>query len=63
MTLDAYLKKKGLSSVAFAEKTGLHRVEVWNYRTGRRQPRSDKLALIEKATRGSVRAKDFSKSA
>lgn len=59
MRLSDYLKKKGLSDKAFAEMTGLHYTEVWNYRTGRRLPRADKVAAIEEATRGRVRARDF----
>lgn len=59
MRLASYLKKKGLSDKAFAALTDLHYTEVWNYRTGRRMPRADKVAAIEKATKGRVRAKDF----
>lgn len=62
MRLEAYLKKHKLSDKAFAELTGLHYTEVWNYRTGRRLPLADKVAAIEAATKGQVRAKDFSKS-
>ena len=63
MTLDAYMKKHKLSDAEFAEKTGLHRTEVWNYRTGHREPGAKKVALIEDATRGQVRARDFAKVA
>jgi transcriptional regulator with XRE-family HTH domain len=63
MRLADYLKKHGLSDKDFAEKTGLHYTEVWNYRTGRRMPRADKVAAIEKATRGAVRAGDFTRAA
>lgn len=59
MKLADYLRKRGISDKAFAEKTGLHYTEVWNYRTGRRQPRANKVAAIEEATRGLVKAKDF----
>lgn len=63
MRLAAYLKKHGISDKAFADLTGLHFTEVWNYRTGRRQPRADKVAAIEAATKGQVRAKDFATAA
>lgn len=63
MTLAEYLEKHGLSDKEFAEKSGLHFTEVWNYRTGRRQPRAKNVAAIEKATNGQVRAKDFAASA
>lgn len=59
MTLAQYLERHGLSDAEFARKTGMHRTEVWNYRTGRRMPRADKAAAIEKATKGQVRARDL----
>lgn len=63
MKLADYLRKHGISDKTFAEKAGLHFTEVWNYRTERRMPRADKVAAIEKATGGEVRAKDFRKAA
>lgn len=59
MRLADYLEKHGLSDKDFAVRTGLHYTEVWNYRTGRRQPGAKKVAAIEQATDGQVRAKDF----
>jgi hypothetical protein len=62
MTLDEYLTSKRLSAAEFGRSCDppLHRTEVWNYRTGRRLPRADKVDAIEKATQGQVRAGDFS---
>lgn len=59
MKLEAYLKMAKLSDSEFADRLGCHRTEIWNYRTGRRMPRADTAAAIEKATKGRVRAKDF----
>lgn len=59
MKLEAYLKKAKLSDAEFAAQLGCHRTEIWNYRTGRRMPRADKAAAIEKATRGVVTSKDL----
>lgn len=63
MKLARYLKQQGLSDAEFGTRAGLHRTEVWNYRTGRRMPRADAVAAIEKATKGDVRARDFIKAA
>ena len=63
MRLADYLKRNRLSCAEFAARLGIHRTEVWNYKTGRRQPRADKVALIEEVTRGKVRAKDFYRTA
>lgn len=59
MTLAEYLEKNKLSDEDFAQRIGAHRTEIWNYRTGRRMPKADKVAAIEEATGGEVRAKDF----
>lgn len=61
MRLSDWLEKNKLSDAAFGArcKPSMHRVEVWNYKTGRRIPRADKVAAIEEVTRGQVRAKDF----
>lgn len=63
MTLAKYLERHRLSDAEFAEKAGMHRSEVWNYKTGRRQPRAKHVAAIEEATRGRVRAKDLVRAA
>lgn len=59
MKLDAYMKKAKLSDADLAARLGCHRTEVWNYRTGRRQPRADRVAAIEKATGRVVTSKDL----
>lgn len=63
MRLADWLLRHQMSDADFARRIGSHRTEVWNYRTGRRMPRADKVADIERATRGEVRAKDFRESA
>lgn len=63
VTLSDYLKKRGLSDADFAKRVGMNRTVIWSYRTGRRMPMADKVAVIEKATGGLVGAKDFSKAA
>lgn len=60
MTLDEYLREKRITSVEFAELSGIgHKQTVHNYRKGIRFPTPENLTLIERATQGAVTANDF----
>jgi transcriptional regulator with XRE-family HTH domain len=60
MTLDAYLRKHGLTSAQFAKATGaLTKQTVHNYRHGIRFPSPESQRLIEEKTGGEVTPKDF----
>jgi transcriptional regulator with XRE-family HTH domain len=60
MTLDAYLRKHGLTSAQFAKATGvLTKQTVHNYRHGIRFPSAESQRLIDEKTGGEVTPKDF----
>jgi transcriptional regulator with XRE-family HTH domain len=60
MTLDAYLRKHGLTSAQFAKATGaLTKQTVHNYRHGIRFPSAESMRLIDEQTGGEVTPKDF----
>lgn len=59
MTLDQYLRDQGLSLTAFAASIGRKPSQVHDWRSGRRTPRAEALADIQRATNGAVTAADF----
>jgi transcriptional regulator with XRE-family HTH domain len=60
MTLDAYLRKHGLTSSQFAKATGvLTKQTVHNYRHGIRFPSAESMRLIDEKTQGEVTPQDF----
>lgn len=65
MRLDGYLKRKGLSSEAFAAQLSAHlcskvsRVTVSQYRNGARIPRREQMIAIYELTGGEVDPNSF----
>ncbi len=59
MTLEKYLIKHGLTSVAFAEKVGVDQSTIHRLRKRDQIPSRDLMDRIFKATGGAVRADDF----
>lgn len=60
MKLDSYLREHGLTSVEFAEISGIgSKQAVHKYRHGLRFPTPENLRRIREATQGAVTADDF----
>jgi len=59
MTLDAYLKSKGLSEREFAERIGMSQRAVNSYVRGDRRPRWAVVVRIAQATGNAVTALDW----
>jgi transcriptional regulator with XRE-family HTH domain len=60
MKLDSYLRERGLTSVQFAEMSGIaSKQAVHKYRHGLRFPTPENLRRIREATKGAVTADDF----
>lgn len=59
MTLDAYLKKTGISEETFASLIGVSQAAVNRYRHGLRTPNRETMQKIASATRNKVTANDF----
>lgn len=59
MDLDTFLSQRDISNADFAEKIGRTAVTVGRWRTARRFPGPDDLALIAIATGGEVSADDM----
>ena len=61
MQLDDYLDKKGISAETFARTLRVSTSAVYKWRIKDRTPSSWMIAKIERATRGSVKLKDWHK--
>ena len=59
MKLRAYMQKEGLGDAQFAERIGVHRQTVRQYREGKRIPRPEIMRRIVEVTGGEVTAQDF----
>lgn len=59
MTLREYLQAQGLTQVEFASRIGVPVSTLNGWGLGRRYPRAQELAAIERETKGAVTARDF----
>lgn len=59
MKLSDYLTHHGLSLAQFGEQIGRSAQRVHEWKIGRKIPRAEALAAIERATKGKVTAVDF----
>lgn len=63
MRLADYLKEKGIDPKDFAREIDVKQPSISRYLTGKRIPRPEKMAAIQKATGGEVTATDFYEAA
>ena len=59
MKLDVYLSMSDLSVAEFAARLGVHRMTVYRYCDGTRQPKLSVLRKIYRTTNGQVTPNDF----
>ena len=59
MTLEKYLRERGLARQTFATRLGVSRQAVDYWLRGCRFPRPEMIMKIERVTGGSVRAADW----
>ncbi|ASP84139.1 XRE family transcriptional regulator [Sinorhizobium meliloti] len=59
MTLEQYLRSKGITDAAFGASAGLSQAQVSRIKRGVSMPSWDAIAKIMKATDGDVTANDF----
>lgn len=60
MKLGDFLKENGMTKIFFAKKIGVNPTHLSRWINGKTVPRIDYILKIEEATKGEVKAKDWS---